>query len=143
MKKITKTFLIILLSLVMCMTSLPTFASEAQTDESTGIMPCFSHMNTARFSFSATSNGGYALVTYDGYDSFVRADVSVKVQKRFLWAFWSDVDEWSTSSTDPNAILEHTFDLNGSGTYKATFTLTVTGTDGIVDTITETIESKY
>ena len=143
MKKITKTTLVLLLSLIICMTSMPISANGAQTNEDSGIMPCFSHMNDARFSFSATSNGGYALVTYSGYDSFVRADVTIKVEKRFLLAFWNDVDEWTVSSTNPNAILEHTFTLNGSGTYRATFTLNVVGNNGTVDTITDSIQSKY
>lgn len=141
--KITKALIIFMLVLVMCMTSIPTFANEAQHNESSNVMPLSSHTDNATFTFSATSNGGYTAVTYRGYESFVRAELTVKVQKRFLWAFWSDVDEWSTSSTAINPILEHVFTLKGAGTYKATFTLVVTGSDGTVDTITDTIESKY
>lgn len=143
MKKITKAFLIILLSLVMSLTSIPTFASESQANENAGIMPCLSHMEDGIFSFNATENGGYIVVSYDGYDSFVRADVTVKLQKRFLWVFWNDVDEWSASSTDINGIFLHTFTLTGSATYRATFTLLITGTDGTVDTVEQVIESKY
>ena len=32
---------------------------------------------------------------------------------------------------------------NGSGTYRATFTLLITGNDGTVDTVTDVIESSY
>ena len=143
MKKITKTLFILLLSLIMCMTSIPVFANESQGDGNQGIMPCLSHIFNTNFSFDATSDGGYAVVTYYGNDSFVRANVTIKVEKRFLWAFWSEVSEWSSSSTQTNGNFLHTFELNGSGTYRATITLVVTGSDGTVDTITDTIESKY
>lgn len=143
MRKITKAFLIILLSVIMSLTSIPVFASEAQIDENAGIMPRLSHMSGGLFSFNALSDGGYALVRYEGYDSFVRADLTVKVEKRFLWVFWNEVDEWSDSSTELWGEFYHIFELNGSGTYRATFTLKVTGTNGTVDTVEQVIESKY
>ena len=137
MKKITKTLVAILLIVILSMTSISTFA----TNES--INPRLSHMSNGRFSFSATANGGYAEVTYNGYDSFVRADLTIKVEKSFLFFFWSEVDTWSSSSTEIEGYFFHTFNLTGSGTYKATFTLTVTGNDGTVDTITDVIEDSY
>lgn len=70
-------------------------------------------------------------------------EVTVKLQKKFLLLFWTDVDEWSSSSTENYGDFYHVFELNGTGTYKATFTLTITGTDGTVDTVTKEIESKY
>ena len=143
MKKITKAFLIILLSVIMSLTSIPAFASEVETDENAGIVPCLSHASGGVFSFSATEDGGYTLAKYEGYDSFVRADLTVKVEKRFLWAFWNEVDEWSASSTELWGNFYHIFELNGSGTYRAHFTLTITGNDGTVDIVTDTIQSKY
>jgi hypothetical protein len=102
-----------------------------------------SHVNSVGVAFTASESGGQTLITCYGYDSFERIDVNVKLQKRFLLVFWNDVDEWNASSTDPYAILAHTFALNGTGMYRATFTVTVTGSDGTVDVITDTIESKY
>ena len=139
MKKITKTFLIISLALIMCLSSIPVFASEADT----GISPRLSHMGSGKFVFSATETGGHVTVTYEGYDSFVQARVTVKLQKRFLLVFWNDVDEWTTTSTELLGFLSHTFTLNGKGTYKASLTLEVTGTDGTVDVINDSIESTY
>ncbi len=137
MKKITKTLVAIFLIAIMSLTSLTAYAAEG------GISPRLSHANNATCSFSATSTGGYINVRYYGLDSFVRADLTVKVQKQFLWLFWTDVTEWSTSSASTIGNISHTLPLNGSGTYKATFTLTITGNNGTVDTITETIESKF
>ena len=137
MKKITKTLVAIFLIAVMSMSSVVAFASNE------GISPRSSHTENASTSFTATENGGYCLVNYSGYDSFVRADLTVKIQKRFLLVFWNDVTEWSASSTEREGQFYNTVALNGSGTYRATFTLKITGTNGTVDIIEQTIESKY
>lgn len=137
MRKNTKFLVAVLLIAVLSMTSITSFASE-QT-----ISPRLSHANGANFTFSATANGGYADVSYYGYDSFVRADLTVKVEKRFLFVFWNDIGEWSASSTEIDGHFFHTFTLDGSGTYRATFTLTITGNDGTVDTIPIETEDSY
>ena len=136
MKKITKTIVAIILIAILSMTNVVAFATN---DE---ISPRLSHIGDGGFSFTAVNDKGYIDVTYYGYDSFVRADLNVKVQKRFLLVFWNDVAEWNASSTEKYGLFSHTFDLNGSGMYRAKFTLTVTGNNGTVDTITDTIESE-
>ena len=137
MRKITKTLFITLLTLIMCFNATSIGASAA-------VQPRLSAIISFDLSFSTTDTGGTVVVKYDGYDAnFEKIDVSVKLQKRFLLVFWSDVDEWNVSSTNPNALLTHVFTLNGTGTYKATFTINATSKDGNVDNIVETIESKY
>ena len=136
MKKITKTLLSTLLIVILSMTNVMAFA----TDE--GISPRLSPMENGGFSFAAYDNIGHIGVTYYGYDSFVRADLNVKVQKRFLLVFWNDVYEWNASSTEIEGEFYHECELNGSGMYRAKFTLTVTGNDGTVDTIPSTIEDE-
>jgi hypothetical protein len=144
MNKITKTLLIICLAAVMCFTSIPVTAFASENSTQSTITPRWSHLANVNFSFAATSTGGHVNVSYYGYtDSFARADVHIKLQKKFLLVFWTDVDEWSASSTEIDGIFSHTFTLNGTGTYKATLTFTATGTDGTVDTFTEASESKY
>ena len=143
MKKITKALIAIMLVAIMCMANVTAFATDDQTNINTGITPRLSHMEDCSFSFSTTANGGNCSVLYYGYNSFVRADLTVKVEKRFLLVFWNDVGEWSASSTDINGYFFHTFELNGTGTYRATFTLKITGNDGTVDTVEQVIESKY
>ena len=137
MKKITKALVAILLIAILSMTSVTAFASNE------GISPRLSHANHASFAFAATANGGYIDVSYLGYDSFVRADLTVKIEKQFLFFFWNEVDTWSASSTQYDGMFSHTFSLNGSGTYRATFTLTITGNDGTVDTIPSEIKDSY
>lgn len=136
MKKITKTLVAIFLIAVMSMTSVVAFAADD------GISPRLSHTENGGFSFAAKNNIGYIGVTYYGYDSFVRADLNVKVQKRFLLVFWNDVYEWNASSMELIGDFYHEFPIEKSGMYRAQFTLKVTGNDGTVDTITDTIQCE-
>lgn len=137
MRKITKALIGIMLIAVLSMTSITSFASEQ------GISPRLSHTEGANFSFLASSDGGYVDVTYYGYDSFVRANLTVKIEKNVWIFFWSEVTTWSASSTQMDGEFYNTLPLDGSGKYRATFTLKVTGSDGTVDTIERTIESSY
>ena len=136
MKKITKTLLVILLVAVMSLSNVVAFAAEE------GIDPRLSHTDSGSFAFAILDGVGCVGATYYGYDSFVRADLNVKVQKRFLLVFWNDVYEWNASCTDLNGDFYHEFSIEKSGNYRANFTLLVTGTDGTVDTITSTIEDS-
>ena len=136
MKKITKPLVAILLIAVMSMTNVVAFAADD------GISPRLSHTENGSFSFAAENDVGYIGVTYYGYDSFVRADLNVKVQKRFLLVFWNDVYEWNASSTELDGVFVHEFPIEKSGMYRAKFTLKVTGNDGTVDTITDTIQCE-
>lgn len=144
MKKITKTLLIICLAVIMCFTNVPITAFATENNTQSTVTPRWSHLSDVVFTFSATSTGGHIGVSYTGYsDTFARADIHVKLQKKFLLVFWTDVDEWSVSSTEVEEDFYHCFTLNGTGTYKATLTFTATGTDGTVDTFTEASENKY
>ena len=136
MRKITKMLVAIMLITVLSLTNVVAFATDEE------ISPRLSHMGNGGFSFAAVDNVGSRGVTYYGYDRFVRADLNVKVQKRFLLVFWNDVYEWNASSTELNGSFYHEFDIAKSGTYRANFTLTVTGNDGTVDTIPITIEDE-
>lgn len=144
MTKITKTLLVICLAIIMCFSNVPVTAFANESETNNGISPRWSNLESVNFTFSATSSGGHVDVSYSCYsDSFARADIHVKLQKKFLLVFWTDVDEWSMSSTELMESYYHCFTLNGTGTYKATLTFTVTGTDGTVDTYNTEIESKY
>ncbi|MBO5715200.1 MAG: hypothetical protein J6S23_02260 [Clostridia bacterium] len=139
MKKTLKATMLVILSLIMCLASMPICATESENQ----ITPRLSHMADASFSFDATSSVGYIDATYTGYSaSFVSAKLTVTVEKRFLWAFWNDVGTWTATSTELLGSFYHEMSLNGSGTYRATFVLEVTGADGTVDVVDMVIESK-
>lgn len=138
MKKTVKTFILVMLTIVMCLTSISTYASENQ------IMPRLSHMDEASFAFVADASGGIIEATYTGYEeSFLAAKLTVKVEKRFLLVFWNEVGTWSTTCTDIDGFISHTMPLNGSGKYRATFTLEVLGKDGTLDVVDMVLESDY
>ena len=140
MKKTVKTLLLITLSILMCLTSIPVYAVDSDNQ----VMPRLSHVGVASFAFNATSSGGYISVEYTGNEaSFVSAKLTVKVEDRYLWVFWSEVDTWTATSTEVYGDFYYVMPLNAPGTYRATFTLEVTGKDGTVDVITDTIESAY
>ena len=137
MKKITKVLVAILLIAGLSMTNIVAFAAENE------INPRLSHTENGSFTFLAVDNVGYIGVTYYGYDSFVRADLTVTVQKRFLLVFWDDVYVWNASSTVIDGEFLHDFYIEKTGMYRANFTLLVTGNDGTVDTITDTIQCEH
>ena len=139
MKKIVKTLMLISLAMIMCFTSIPVYASEAES----GISPRLTHTNAASFSFDATSSVGYIDAIYTAVDTtFVSAKLTVKVEKKFLLFFWDEVGTWVSTSTEVFGRYYHEMALTGSGTYRATFVLEVTGTDGTVEVIDTVIESK-
>ena len=138
MKKIVKTLMLISLAMIMCLTSIPIYASEAES----GISPRLTHTNDASYSFDATSSIGYIYASYTGVDTtFVSAKLTVKVEKQFLFFFWSEVGTWTSTSTEVFGRFYHEMPLTGAGTYRATFTLEVTGTDGTVDVLDTVIEN--
>ena len=141
MKKTVKAILLIMLSIVMCLTSISAYAAEVENP----MMPRLSHMSSASFAFIADASGGHIDADYTGYaTSFLGAKLTVKVEKRFLLVFWNEVGTWtSETSTEVYGSFYHVMSLNGSGTYRATFTLEVLGTDGTLDVITDTLTSDY
>lgn len=138
MKKFTKLLIVLFLLCALPLNAITAFASETEAT----VSPRIAHISSSTFDFPIVGNEGYATIQYIGNDTFAYATVRVKVEKRFLLAFWNDVDEWSTTSTSQSAALTHVFALNGSGTYRATFTLEVTGTNGATEVITDTITQK-
>lgn len=139
MKNTLKSTILVILSLLMCLASMPVCATESENQ----ITPRLSHMADASFSFDATKYIGYISADYTGYDaSFVSAKLTVKVEKRFLLVFWNEVGTWTATSTDIFGRFYYEMPLDGKGTYyRATFVLEVTGTDGTVDVVDGVIEN--
>ena len=134
MKKLAKTIIAVLMVMTMLFTGIVASASE------TSVIPRLENTSKHSLTFEISGNNGIAQVIYRGNNEFARADVHVKLEKRFLLAFWNDVGEWSASSTNQSDTLSHAFALDGSGRYRATITLTVIGNDGSVDSVEEIIK---
>lgn len=142
MKNSTKAIIVLFLICIIPFNAVTAFASEAEISNGLSVTPRLANLAYSTFDFVATSSEGTATIIYAGSGSFSHISVHVKVEKRFLLAFWNDVDEWSTTSTSSTATLSHVFALDGNGTYRATLTLEVTGTNGTVETATDTITYK-
>ena len=78
-----------------------------------------------------------------GYSNVTsRITVNVTLEKKgLLGLWWSDVDEWTASSTYATDTFEFTKSV-GSGTYRCTFEVTVEGSGGSADVYTDEITVK-
>lgn len=132
----------LLLSVVMAISMLIASAFPASASD---IEPRLSNSNNATVAFSITSSGAaHFSVDYTGRDGvFTEARVTVKIEKQFLWFFWTEVDSWSATCYERAGFFTHTFYLNESGTYRANYRLEFYGTSGDVDVIENTQEDSY
>lgn len=126
-------------------------SSYTSSYSSSEAVPYWDNCNKCSFSFNVLDPGeAHVNVSYVAESSvFVQAKSTVKIQKKFLGLFWRTVDigetnnEWVEYCTDVYGDLYNCFTVDGTGTYRAVFTLEITGTDGSVDVIEDTIEYKY
>jgi hypothetical protein len=84
------------------------------------------------------SSTGLAMVAYkySGYTGITTgATIEIKIQKRNLLIFWSDIVTETISATGELCDEVYTYQLSGKGTYKCTVTYTVYGTAGEADVI--------
>ena len=114
------------------------------------IVPYHDNTNNCYVDISAEDNKAEVEITYFGNSStFLRADISVKLQKRILLAFWRDVNigytdnVWTDSSIFPNDTFSQSFAIDGTGYYRALITVKFYGTTGVVDTVEFTEEFNY
>ena len=111
--------------------------------EDTGISPRLTNMDASTLNYSVVNNESQVYVSYIGRSStFLRAELSVKIEKKFLLLFWKDISEWTGTNTEVVSHFFYSAPADGSGTYRAKIKLTVYGTNGVNDVIEETIETK-
>jgi hypothetical protein len=138
-KKLTPWLLFLLTATMLIVYAIPAYAGD------TGISPRLTNVDNVGRSFTVTSdNMANIYVSYKGRSStFLRAELTVKIEKKFLLVFWKDIAEWTSSSTDVTGYFANSFPADGKGTYRAKITLTVYGTNGVNDVIENTVESEY
>ena len=98
------------------------------------------------------SNTGKATIAaaYDGYRG-VTTDVTVTsyIEKRTLGIFWTKVDinqpnnEWIDTASYYVGAFSHEFQLEDTGTYRATVVYEISGTGGATDVIEYEQERTY
>lgn len=140
MKNTFKLWLPLLLSCVLlCMSIVPAYANSQPTPRYTNTIEC-------DMAFNVNGNGANFSVAYTAIEeTFLQAKLTVKLEKKVLGLFWTQVgDTWTSDYCyDYLGYISDTIPADGKGTYRATFKLTVYGNQGIADVIDHTIEAKY
>ena len=91
--KLCLTFLLIGITLLTY--AIPAYAEDA------GISPRLTNMDSSAMHFAVVDNIAEVYVSYKGRSStFLRAEVSVKIEKKVLLLFWKDVSEWTSTNTE-------------------------------------------
>ena len=101
--------------------------------------------------FSVSSSGlATVYVEYEGNTTtFTDFTVKTYIQKQSLGLIWTKVDNgepnktWVDSSTALTDSFEHELQLDSTGTYRAVFKITISGTGAEDDSFTERIEDVY
>ena len=149
MKKFLKRFMVVFLTIsILATNNIAILATQVEDDQ---ISPRYTNTEMCSLAFTVVAPGeAHINITYNGISGVFReARATVKIQKRFLLIFWNTVDiglpnnEWTATSTDREGYFYNCFDVDGTGTYRAIFTVEIIGTDGSVDLIEETREDKY
>lgn len=145
-----KKLIIMMLVCIMTVSSLhiPAFAEDGTSSE---IQPYLSDIYTCSVNFTISSSGlATAYYTYEGDpDVFESVTSEIYLEKRFLLVFWTRVDigvtddVWTDTLYDDNGYKVHTIQLEDTGTYRAKFKLTFTGTNTTDDVIEKTIQATY
>ena len=113
--------------------------------ENDGVSTCANNSSRTNTVFSIDDNGlATVIVSYVGYEGITSCGIiSIKIQKRFLLAFWQDVDggAWTDYSSDVSYINSHSISVK-SGTYRVQVEYQIYGTGGDTDIITEENQAK-
>ena len=115
---------------------------SALADE--GITPYYNNIALKDTHFEIDSNGTAAVrATFRGDRNVITsATVKIKIQKKFLFFFWTDVIEWTDETTENNYTVVHSTTVD-SGTYNAIVEYTIRGVGGESDIIKDEIERTH
>ena len=121
--------------------TVPSFAVEAR----------LSHGVSADLLFGITDTGmAEVSADYVGNNtSFTSVTIETYIQKRTLGFIWTKVDNgevdktWVDTSTEQMYYFSHHLQLDDTGTYRAVFKITFSGTGAEDDVITEKIVCVY
>ena len=137
-----KRFIAILL--VLCSFATPIYASADNSDY--GIMPAYEAVSDYEHNFVISASGIASIsFNYDLMNNAQSIRIETKIQKKFLFFFWSDIDggSWTDSFTTSTGSFKHTLQLADKATYRAVFHVYAVGSDGSVDDFELTKEYVY
>ena len=107
------------------------------------INPRYNNTSLVDYGFEIQDNVAVIVIRAIGYSNVTsRITVNVKLEKRaLLGLIWNDVEEWNETTTNASKNFEFTKSV-GSGTYRCSFEITVEGSGGSADIITDQITVK-
>ena len=138
----TKKFFVAMLSVFLVVNMVvPSYAAEARLNH--GVM--------ADLVFGITDTGmAEASIDYHGNGtSFTNVRIETYIQKRTLGLIWIKVDNgetdktWVDISSEVTGYFVHHLQLDETGTYRAVFKITFSGTGAEDDVITEKMQDVY
>ena len=130
------------LTMILCVTLILTFFTSTVSAASEGISPRFNNANATDSNFLILGGEAIVSLSYSGKSGyFTSAKITTVLEKRTLLLFWSDVTEWTDTSTSANGSFNHTYPVD-SGTYRVKITYEISGTGGATDVIEETIKAS-
>ncbi len=140
-----------LISIILCiavLSSVLVFSASAEGNE--GIAPCLNNTATSTTRFVIENGVAYVSLNYNGYPGVTTgATITTKIQKKFLFFFWQDVDigmpnnQWVDEVTQVNYVGGHTANITSKGTYKAVVQYVIRGSGGAADVLNAEIEFEY
>ena len=119
---------------------LPIYAAEEM------VTPRYNNTFSTSANFSI-SDSGLATITlnYMGFtDIATDATITCKIEKKFL-IWWKEVDgaSWVDYVVGCDNVVQHTFQLSKTGTYRLSYEFVINGTGGASDVISSTIQDEY
>lgn len=140
--KLTKRLLALIFCVLMIVgATLPAFAANARMGHGVDYTTVF-QINSSGLATVRVSYAGNAT-------TFTDITVETYIQKRSLGLVWTKVDNgesnktWVDTSTSQTGTFVHNLQLDSTGTYRAVFKITFSGTGASDDVITERIEDVY
>lgn len=86
----------------------------------------------------------YTIAEFTGTEDITESvTVEIKVEKKTLLLFWSEVETWTDTVNNWKGSVSHSLALSNTGNYRVTITYTAEGTGGDADEITETFNLTY
>ncbi len=153
--KVQKLLVVMLTVILLCSSMLSVSAVEVggaqPLSETSGITPRLNNCDSATFTFTVDEDGvaSFAVTYFAKSNLFTEAKLTVKIQRKVVLFFWRDVNigepnnEWIGYNTNLNGWFNASFNVEEPGTYRAVFTLEISGTGGETDVIEQKIECEY
>lgn len=141
-----KKTLVFILTLVLLMNTLliSVSASGDTLSANNGPTPRWSTCAQCTTTFGVANDIAEIFVDYYADEaSFTYAKFEVTVQKRYLLAFWRDVDVWTKTSYEHSNYYFADIPVDGEGMYRAKFYLEFHAINGDVDVVEHTTKYDY